>query len=125
MAKNLRWKVLTIAAVVALSIFAFYPPQDKVKLGLDLKGGVQLVLRVQTDDALRLEVQTAADRLAEQLKNAKVPVSATVAGPTSFTVTVPPGRVAASRAAPALAEDELNYERSSGTGTYTLTLRPN
>ena len=125
MAKNLRWKVLTIAAVVALSIFAFYPPQEKVKLGLDLKGGVQLVLRVQTDDALRLEVQTAADRLAEQLKNAKVPVSATVAGPTSFTVTVPPDQDAAFRAAPALAEVELNYERSSGAGTYTFTLRPN
>jgi preprotein translocase subunit SecD len=125
MAKNLRWKVLTIAAVVALAIFAFYPPQDKVKLGLDLKGGVQLVLRVQTDDALRLEVQTAADRLAEQLKNAKVPVSATVASPTSFTVIVPPDQDAAFRASPALAEVELNYERSSGAGTYTFTLRPN
>ena len=47
MAKNLRWKVLTIVAVVALSIFAFYPPDQKVRLGLDLKGGVHLVLRVQ------------------------------------------------------------------------------
>ena len=58
MAKNLRWKVLTIVAVVALSIFAFYPPIQKVRLGLDLKGGVHLVLRVVTDDALRLEAQT-------------------------------------------------------------------
>jgi preprotein translocase subunit SecD len=125
MAKNLRWKLLTIIAVVALSIFAFYPPQEKVKLGLDLKGGVQLVLRVQTDDALRLEVQTAADRLAEQLKNANVPVSATVTGPTSFSVTVPPEHDQAFRASPAVTEVELNYERSSGAGTYTFTLRPN
>jgi preprotein translocase subunit SecD len=125
MAKNLRWKLLTILAVVALSIFAFYPPQQKVKLGLDLKGGVQLVLRVQTDDALRLEVQTAADRLAEQLKNANVPVSATVAGPTAFSVTVPPEHDQAFRASPAVAEVELNYERSSGAGNYTFTLRPN
>ena len=54
MGKNLRWKLLTILAVVALSVFAFYPPDQKVRLGLDLKGGVHMVLRVQTDDALRL-----------------------------------------------------------------------
>ena len=125
MAKNLRWRILTIVAVIALSVFAIYPPAEKIKLGLDLKGGVHLVLRVLTDDALRLEVQTAADRLAEQLKTANIPVSATVANATSFTVTVPPDQDAAFRAAPAVAEVEVNYERSSGTGTYTFSLRPN
>ena len=126
MAKNLRWRILIILAVTALSVFAIYPPQDKIKLGLDLKGGVHLVLRVQTDDALRLEVQTTADRLAEQLKNANIPIAAVnVANATSFTVTVPPDQDAAFRAAPALAEIEPNYERTSGAGTYTFTLRPN
>ena len=65
MAKNLRWKVLTILGAVALSVFAFYPPGQKIRLGLDLKGGVHLVMRVQTDDALRLETETTADRLRE------------------------------------------------------------
>src|SRR5688500_5329972 len=125
MAKNLRWKVLTILAVVALSIFAFYPPQEKIKLGLDLKGGVQLVLRVQTDDALRLEVQTTSDRLAEQLKTANVPVSVTVNNNSSFSITVPPEQDAAFRAHAVLSEIEPNYERSSGAGSYTFTLRPN
>ena len=125
MAKNLRWKVVTIVAVVALSIFAFYPPNQKIKLGLDLKGGVQLVMRVQTDDALRLEVQTAADRLSDQLKTANIPATATVNNATSFTVTVPQDQDAAFRASPALVELEPNYERSSGAGTYTFTLRPN
>src|SRR5687768_17718903 len=87
MAKNLRWKLLVIAGVVGLSIFAFYPPDQKVKLGLDLKGGVQLVLRVQTDDAIKLETQTTADRLAEQLKTKNIAVGAiTVDSATSFTV---------------------------------------
>jgi len=76
MSKNLRWKALVILAVIALSVFAFYPPDQKVRLGLDLKGGVHLVMRVQTDDALRLETQTTADRLAEQLKTANIPVGA-------------------------------------------------
>ena len=58
MAKNLRWKVLLILAVIGLSIFSFYPLDQKIRLGLDLKGGVHLVLRVQTDDALRIESET-------------------------------------------------------------------
>ena len=77
MAKNLRWKALLILGVIALSVWSFYPPGEKVRLGLDLKGGVHLVMRVHTDDALRLETQTAADRLREQLRTAKVAVGAT------------------------------------------------
>jgi preprotein translocase subunit SecD len=125
MSKNLRWKVLVILGVVALSVFAFYPPDQKVRLGLDLKGGVQLVMRVQTDDALRLETQTTADRLAEQLKTANIPVGAvTVADARSFSVTgVPTEQDGAFRTA--LTEVEVNYDRSSGVGGYTFTLKPN
>ena len=102
MAKNLRWKVLTIVAVVALSVFAFYPPAEKIKLGLDLKGGVHLVLRVQTDDALRLETQTTADRLARAAEDGERPGQHhRRQAPTSFTVTVPPEQDAAFRASPA------------------------
>ena len=87
MAKNLRWKLLIIVGVVALAIFAFYPPDEKIRLGLDLKGGVHLVLRVQTEDAVRLETETTADRLREQVRTAGVP-DATVAivSPTEFRV---------------------------------------
>jgi preprotein translocase subunit SecD len=124
MAKNLRWKLIVILGVIALSVFAFYPPDQKIKLGLDLKGGVHLVLRVQTDDALRLETQTTADRLGEQLKTGNIPVGGiTVNDATSFTVTVPPDQDAAFRNA--LTEVETNYDRSSGAGSYTFTLKPN
>ena len=44
MAKNIQTRVLIIVGVIALSVFAFYPPDQKVRLGLDLKGGVHLVL---------------------------------------------------------------------------------
>ena len=101
MSKNLRWKVLAILGVTALSIFSFYPPDQKVRLGLDLKGGVHLVMRVQTDDALRVETQTTADRLSEQLKTANIPIGGmAVAGPTAFSVAgVPVEQDAAFRAA--------------------------
>jgi preprotein translocase subunit SecD len=82
MNKNLRWKIITILVVVGLAVWAFYPPQEKVRLGLDLKGGVHLVLRVQTDDALRLETESTAERLREALSERGItatvaPVSAT------------------------------------------------
>ena len=63
MMKNLRWRVGITLGVIALAVWAFYPPASKINLGLDLKGGVHLVLRVHTDDALRLETQTTVERL--------------------------------------------------------------
>jgi len=65
---TLRWKVLAVVAVLVAAVYAFTPPSEKVRLGLDLKGGVHLVLRVQTDDALRIETETVADRFREQMK---------------------------------------------------------
>jgi preprotein translocase subunit SecD len=125
MSKNLRWKALAILGVTALSIWSFYPLDQKVRLGLDLKGGVHLVMSVQTDDALTLETQTTVDRLAEQLKTANIPVgSIALATPSSFTVTgVAPEQDGAFRTA--LTEVEVNYDRSSGAGSYTFTLKPN
>jgi len=65
--KNLRWKVLVILAVVGLSVWSFYPPGTKVNLGLDLKGGVHMVLKVRTDDGLRAETETVVERLRDTL----------------------------------------------------------
>ena len=59
MNRNVQWKLLTVVVVVALSALAIYPPEDRIRLGLDLEGGVHMVLRVQTDDALRVESETA------------------------------------------------------------------
>jgi preprotein translocase subunit SecD len=46
-----------------------------LNLGLDLKGGVHLVLRVQTDDALRSETETTVERLRDSLSRANVQFS--------------------------------------------------
>ena len=126
MAKNLRWKLLVIVGVVALAVFAFYPPDQKIRLGLDLKGGVHLVLRVQTDDALKLETQTTADRLAEQLKTAKIVGRRRHLDERDHLHRhgrVGPTRIGAFRNA--LTEVDVNYDRSQSGDTYTFTLKPN
>jgi preprotein translocase subunit SecD len=126
MHKNLRWKVLTILGVLAVAVFFFYPPQQKVKLGLDLKGGVHLVIRVQTDDALKMEVELTAERLREQLQQRGISgVTVTAEPPSRVRLAgVPPDREAEVRA---LAEEQTGqrFVRESGAGgEQVYALRP-
>jgi preprotein translocase subunit SecD len=106
-------------------VFAFFPPQEKIRLGLDLKGGVHLVLRVQTEDAVRLETETTADRIREQLKAQNIPnATVTLVSPTEFRVEgVPPEQDAAFRQL--VTDTDPVYNRTSGAGSYTFTIRPN
>ena len=83
MNKNIRWKLLT-SLVVFVVFFAVgvYPilaqryhlpvpawlTAKQLKLGLDLKGGVHLVLRVQTDEALKIHTTTTSEQLREALR---------------------------------------------------------
>jgi preprotein translocase subunit SecD len=114
MGSNLRWKVITILVVlVVFSGLGVYPivaahygihspgwlMDKQLKLGLDLKGGVHLVLRVQTDDALRLETETEMERLREELTKRGITVAnITAPDPTHFRVEgVPPAQDAAFR----------------------------
>jgi preprotein translocase subunit SecD len=124
MNKNLRWKLIIILAVIALSVWAFYPPQEKVNLGLDLKGGVHLVLRVKTDDALRLESETIVERLRQALAMGGVQYTKLEAtGPTQFVVEGIQDDQAYRAAA---TEADVSYDRTPGAGgRYTYTMKPN
>lgn len=72
MKKNLRWKIIVVLAVIALSIFLAYPPGEKIQFGLDLSGGMHLVLQVMTDDAVNQETDESILRLQEQLEKAGI-----------------------------------------------------
>lgn len=67
MKKNLTWRWVLIGVVTALAAFLMWPPAEKIHLGLDLKGGIHLVLQVNTEDALRAEVDAAMERLRQAL----------------------------------------------------------
>src|SRR3972149_3911425 len=115
MNKNIRWKLLFIAAVfLAMFAVGIYPmlaqrvqvlPKPgwlmakQLRLGLDLKGGVHLVMRVETDDALRTHTTTNSEQLREALRTAGVSVVAVRAGsPTTIEVEgVPADRAAGFR----------------------------
>ncbi len=126
MNKSLRWRILAILAIVAIGAWAIYPPSQKVRLGLDLKGGVHLVLRVQTDDALRLESGTSMNRLRDELvKSGASGVTATLLSPAEFQIAgVPPEQDGVLRQA--ATEVEATFNRESGAaGTYVFRMKPN
>jgi len=124
--KNLRWRVLTILVVVGLAIWAIYPPDQKIKLGLDLKGGVHLVLRVQTDDALRIDTETTMEQLREAVETKGISgVTVAALDPTRFRVEgVPQAQDAAFREAANEVQATFNRESGAG-GSYTFVMKPN
>ncbi|MBI1978103.1 MAG: protein translocase subunit SecD [Candidatus Omnitrophica bacterium] len=69
MDKYFKWKVLFIFAVVGLSIYFAYPPQEKINLGLDLKGGIHLLLQVETEKIPEKYREGAVDRAVEVIQN--------------------------------------------------------
>ncbi len=127
MYKNLRWKLLTIVGVAALATWSFMPPAQKVRLGLDLQGGVHLVLQVHTDDALRIETETAVEQLQQAMADAGF--SATRAAPDGLTRFVVEGVPAANdQQFRQIAQQQVEamFDRvSAGDGGYRFEMRPN
>ena len=134
---NLRWKVTTILVVFVVFFgvgvypliaarYGVHSPgwlMDKeLRLGLDLKGGVHLVLRVQTDDALRIVTEQEMERLREELKTRNIPVTNMDApDPVHFRVEgIPPAQDAAFRTA--ATEVQANFDRGTGVNG---TMKPN
>ena len=85
MNKNLGWKlILSIATLLVFLYGIFGIPkdwsgqgligamQDRIHLGLDLKGGTHLILQVQVNDAVRVNSDSVVERLKDSLSKRKV-----------------------------------------------------
>ena len=64
MYKNLKWRILSILIVIFGAIALAYPLEEKISLGLDLQGGMHLVLEVKVEKA----VEASLERLADDIK---------------------------------------------------------
>ena len=123
MMKNVRMRLSLTVAVIALAVLAFYPPSTKVNLGLDLKGGVHLVLKVQTDDALRSETEITSERLRDTLTRNNVQFSnIEVSAADEFRIS---GVTDDSGLRDATADVETTFNRDSSGGVYTFKIKPN
>ncbi|HIE79589.1 MAG TPA: protein translocase subunit SecD, partial [Nitrospinaceae bacterium] len=64
MYRDLKWKIPLILAVVLGSVLLAYPLKEKISLGLDLQGGMHLLLEVKVEKA----VEASLERLADDIK---------------------------------------------------------
>ena len=95
MNRNIIWKIVLIVAVIAVFTVAIIPTSknpEPIRRGLDLKGGIHLVMRVNVNEASRLEVDQAMNLLRQQATTLNVAAPATRrVSDTSFVATLPAG----------------------------------
>jgi preprotein translocase subunit SecD len=87
MLKSLKWKFILYAAITIFSILLLLPtvisqlppwftkviPTDKIHLGLDLQGGMHLLLTVEGEKAVESYVEQIINSLRDELKEKGVP----------------------------------------------------
>ncbi|MFH1847638.1 MAG: protein translocase subunit SecD, partial [Candidatus Omnitrophota bacterium] len=67
--KNTKWTFLLIVGVVSVALYGLLPVNEKINLGLDLQGGMHLVLRVDTSKLPEKAREDATDRALEIIRN--------------------------------------------------------
>lgn len=70
MSKRERWHLIFVAAIVVVALLSVFPIQGRVRLGLDLKGGVHLLLQAVgtaevpvTDDSIERLIAVLRNRI--------------------------------------------------------------
>jgi preprotein translocase subunit SecD len=123
---KILWRIVLILVVVGLSVWSLYPPGEKINYGLDLSGGIHLVLQVQTDDAIKAELDDSAQRLVSRGSEEGLNLTqgeSDIAN-LSFTINVPADTDSA--ALRQLADDWVpGYKVSPGVGGWRFELPPN
>ena len=142
MIKNQTVKVVAIFAVLIFFLFgifgipqSFTPAgllasmQQRIHLGLDLKGGTHLILQVQVNDAINADTDRAIERMKEDLQTRKVVFAEIVKpnpqqNPDVISVKgVAPESISEFRS---FVADRLpDYDLTSGPdNSFTLTMKP-
>jgi preprotein translocase subunit SecD len=67
MKQNIRLYLIIILVIVGFSIYTLYPLQEKINLGLDLKGGLDLVFEVDSEKLVDDTIDMKASKIKELL----------------------------------------------------------
>jgi len=88
MVRGLKWKFILYGAITLFAILLFLPtltselptwfykiiPSEKIHLGLDLQGGMHLILEVEAEKAVESYVERIKNNLRDDLRDKGVPV---------------------------------------------------
>ena len=85
MIQSLQWRAAIIVAIIAIGVFLIYPslgpvpqwwakylPNSPIRLGLDLQGGLYLVLEVEAEKAVEAHVDQAVSETSAMMKDERV-----------------------------------------------------
>jgi SecD/SecF fusion protein len=89
MLRKIRWKFTLIAVLIVLSVLILLPlvaknlpswwgkvlPAEGLRLGLDLQGGMHLILKVDLDKAIGNQLDLVQQDLRETLRKKQIPIS--------------------------------------------------
>ena len=88
MLRNLKWRLIVYGAVIVFAVLLFLPtltpelpawfykiiPTEKIHLGLDLQGGMHLILEVEAEKAVESYVERVKNNLRDDLREKAVPI---------------------------------------------------
>jgi preprotein translocase subunit SecD len=125
MPRNLGLRLGVVAVVLALSIWYLYPPKQRINLGLDLQGGIHLVLGVEADKHVSSQIERAAEDLKNGLERKGVGVKR-VAREGLSSIVVELANASNWNDALTVAAEFSNFEvrdRDEKAGRFTLVMR--
>jgi preprotein translocase subunit SecD len=142
MNKNLGWKLVFIILALLLFVYGIFGVpsgfsrtalvdslENRINLGLDLKGGTHLILQVQVNDAVNIDSDNAIQTLKSGMRTAKI----SYADITKPDPSAHPEQILIKGVSPEASSDLRNlvqdrlpeYDLSSGANnTYTVTMKP-
>jgi preprotein translocase subunit SecD len=88
MPRHLWLRIAVVATVLAAAVWYLYPPRKTINLGLDLQGGIHLVLGVEVDKALAGAVERMAADVRSALEKKGIGAQVTPQGANTILVTL-------------------------------------
>ena len=121
---DVRVRLAIILGSVVLCAVLVTPLSETINLGLDLRGGIHMVMRVRTDEAVKAEIDLARERIRAALKEKGIAVGS-MDSPELDALTLAglePARLDETRT---LLRDQFpQFEVGGGAPSLELTLRP-
>ena len=88
MYSDLKWKIPLILVAILGSVWLAYPLKEKIALGLDLQGGMHLVLEVQVEKAVEASLERMEGDIKRDLENGDIEVDKVTADPEDLGISI-------------------------------------